>query len=228
QQHRWMKGGAQVARKLLGPLWRSSLPFVARVQGTVHLCGGMVFGAVVLLCLITPVLPQVRAGSTLAATLLTPAGPLLQGVLGVLVLFYGTSCWRREPTGALALRRLLTTLPTFLVLSTGMALHNAAAVVEGWSGVASPFVRTPKRGDSPSDGALYAVPRAGLWPLLEGALAAWGAWGAAAAVASGEWVSACFLASQALGFGAVALGRGAIGPARPPAPSPPTRPSPSR
>ncbi len=40
--------------------------------------------------------------------------------------------------------RFLGLYPLFLCLSMGLALHNAIAVIQGWWGKKSEFVRTPK------------------------------------------------------------------------------------
>ena len=38
----------------------------------------------------------------------------------------------------------MTNFPVFLTFSMGMALHNSIAVVEGYLGIKTPFVSTPK------------------------------------------------------------------------------------
>ena len=205
QQHRWMKGGAQVGRKLLGRLWSAPLPLATRLQGTVHLCGGLVFLAVGALCLTVPLLHPCLAACPELAWLTAPATVGLQATLGALLLVYGTMCVRRDGPVAGPVR-LVTTLPPFLALSTGLALHNTRAVLEGWSGHASPFVRTPKRGRPTDEGALYRAEPIGRMALLELAVATLGAAGLVWAVVHGQWVLAVFLASQAGGLAAVALG----------------------
>jgi hypothetical protein len=66
-------------------------------------------------------------------------------------------------------------LPLFLSISMGLALHNAQAVFEGFSGKKSPFIRTPKfnleSGNSPLSTNLYRNFRIPLTTWFEGILA---------------------------------------------------------
>ncbi|MCO4747584.1 MAG: glycosyltransferase [Proteobacteria bacterium] len=204
QQHRWMKGGAQVFRKLIGPLWASDRPLVAKLQGTAHLGGGTVFLAVTALLLVTPALAFPAVGEVMRP-IVWPAALLLQVALVVLALFYGTSCVRRAGFGRGLARFALTFLP-FLALSTGLALHNAVAVVDGWSGRPSPFVRTPKLGEDGDGGKLYVPLPVGRLAFAELLLAGWAVVGLMAALFYGDWLLAGFLLSQAAGCGVVALG----------------------
>jgi len=43
QQFRWMKGGAETARKILPKVWRSALSFNQKLQATIHLLGSTIF-----------------------------------------------------------------------------------------------------------------------------------------------------------------------------------------
>lgn len=202
QQHRWMKGGAQVARKLLGPLWRSSTPVLGKLQGSVHLLGGTVFLAVVVLLLLSPLLGPLGSRVPTLATWTLPALIGLQCALAVLVLFYGTTCVRRA--GGRGVVRMLSDFVPFLSLSTGLALHNSAAVIDGWVGGDSPFVRTPKRGAATV--ARYTPAGAGPIVFAELMLASWGLAGLMWALWTGQLILAAFLASQTIGCAAVALG----------------------
>ncbi len=183
QQHRWIRGGAQVARKLLLRLWRSRQPLQRKLHGTAHLLASSVFLPVLLLCLLAPVLAFVPAGGVV--------GVLLRGVLGVLVLVYGTACVRRAGWGGLW--RLVRDLPVFLVLVTAICVHDAHAAWLGWTAGTGTFVRTPK--------GSRVVPRR-LPPTLpmEALVAVWSWVGLVAAVARGQWGGAAFLSAQALGF----------------------------
>jgi cellulose synthase/poly-beta-1,6-N-acetylglucosamine synthase-like glycosyltransferase len=199
QQHRWMKGGAQVSRKLLGTLWRSRRPLVTRLQGTVHLTGGSIFLCVLALCILSPAVGPLMQRVPWFRYALSPAGLVLQIALGILLVFYGTMCVHRESGVPAGLQRLLRTFPSFMALSAGLSLHNTVAVVEGWSGHQTPFVRTPKQGDAVT-ALQYRAARAGPLVYLELAIALWGVAGLIWAVAANQWVLAVFLGSQAAGF----------------------------
>lgn len=208
QQFRWMKGGAQVARKMLGPVWRSGESFGTKVQATAHLAGGALFLAVVILAVLTPGL--VRAATTgpawfgAAATLVSLP---MQGTLVVLAGVYLRTCLRRGG-GVL---RWAWEFPLLLVFSVGLSLHNGLAVLDGWRGRPSPFVRTPKAGD----GALRLVEPEPPVVWAELALGLWLAWNAAWLAHDGRSV-AVFVGLQALGFLTLAalslrlVGKGAL------------------
>ena len=76
--------------------------------------------------------------------------------------------------------------PAFLVMSLGQFLHNAIAVIQGYAGVRTPFIRTPKyAGQNEQSSAFrrmtYATRKAAPTAWLEGltglvflSCAAWG------------------------------------------------------
>ncbi|MCB9675183.1 MAG: glycosyltransferase [Alphaproteobacteria bacterium] len=204
QQHRWMKGGAQVGRKLLPVLWAADRPLVTRLQATVHIAGGALFACVLALCVLSPLVGPLQSAVPWLRVALTPAGVGLQAALVVLVLFYAAMCVQREGGVVPGLARFVTTFPFFMALSAGLSLHNTLAVIEGWRGKPSPFVRTPKRGEATAL-ALYAPERVGTVVWAELAIAAWGALGLVWAVSQAQWVLAVFLLSQAAGFAGVGL-----------------------
>lgn len=203
QQHRWMKGGAQVARKLLGRIWRSDIPFITKLQCSAHLFGGAAFGAVLLLACTSPLLgPSLEAVPSLAWVLI-PAGIGLNLAMVILFGFYGLMCLRREESAGAAVGRMIWTFPVFMTLAMGLSLHNSLAVLEGWMGRESPFIRTPKRGSEDATGALYRPEPVSPWVMLELGLAGLALWGLLWALSHGQLILAVFLSAQVLGFGLV-------------------------
>ena len=200
QQHRWMKGGAQVARKLLGPLWRSDQPLRSKLQGTAHLLGSSIFLAVFALAVVNPlILPAMHSGSELAIGIAAATAPLRIAV-PTLLLVYLTSCTHRDGRRP-GVWRTLTGLPMLLLFCNGLSLHNAVAVLEGWFGGTGEFVRTPKKGDRTVSS--YRMSRGGWVRLGEWLLLAWSLAGLFYAVEARVWSSAAWLGFQALGFLAV-------------------------
>jgi hypothetical protein len=192
QQHRWIRGGAQVARKLLVALWRSEQPLRRRIQGTAHLLASSLFLPVLFICLLTPLLPvMVAAGPPWVGPMLAVPGEVLRGVLVALVVSYGVVCWRREP-GWAGLARLARDFPVYLGLATAICLHNARAAWLGWRGPTGTFVRTPKRG--------HAVARRDGPAAGEVALLCWSWGGVVAAAVLRQPGMAVFLLFQSLAF----------------------------
>lgn len=199
QQHRWMKGGAQVARKLLPTLWSSALPLRRKLQGTAHLLGSSVYLAVLVLCLVGPMVVALDGQfSEPAKALLAISGVLLAASLTVLIAFYLAMAVRRRGSLAGGMLRFLKEFPLFLALSAGMSVHDSMAVVEGWIGRDSPFVRTPKVGDGNAGG--YRRLRAPRTVWIELAVACWGILGAWWALHTDIPFRSVFLLIQASGF----------------------------
>ena len=197
QQHRWIRGGAQVARKLLGRLWRGREPLRRKLQGTAHLLASSVFLPVLLLCVLTPALPLLQQGAgPVEAALFGYAGWVLRGVLLVLVVAYATVCRQREGCPWRGLRRLARDFPPFLALVTAISAHDAWAAWKGWVGPTGTFVRTPK-GPTPLPREL---PGAVVWEV---GLAAWSWTGLVLAVGAQAWGLVPFLGFQAVAFSAL-------------------------
>ncbi|MEZ4684842.1 MAG: glycosyltransferase family 2 protein [Bacteroidia bacterium] len=145
QQYRWMKGGAEVARKMMGQLWRSGLSFGQKVHGTLHLLSSSVFLLVLLLgaCSVPLLyLKHTHFGGRMDFLLLPVA--LLIGSFLNLGLFYLVTMLYRESSPLRSLRRWGLHYIPFLSLSMGLSLHNSIAVMQGFAGKKTPFIRTPK------------------------------------------------------------------------------------
>ncbi|MCB9795262.1 MAG: glycosyltransferase [Alphaproteobacteria bacterium] len=195
QQHRWIRGGAQVARKLLPTLWRSKQPLRRRLQGAAHLLASSVFLPVLTLLAISPALPALfHLGPSWAPLAFAPASWLLRFVPLALVLVYAGVVVRRARGPLEALERLLLDFPLFMLLVTGIAAHTARAAWMGWTGPTGTFVRTPKGGqrDAPA-----SLPES--FPAELG-LATWSWLGFAMAWAWGPPGMLPFLAFQGLAF----------------------------
>ena len=206
QQFRWMKGGAQVASKLLATVWRQEERLLTKLQATAHLCGGALFGAVVVVALLAPILVLAAAAGPPEIRLAVGLASLpMQFTLAVLIGVYGTACVKRSRGPGVL--RMLRTFPLFLPFSAALSVHNGLAVLDGWRGRPSPFVRTPKRGGSARKRVARPVP-AVVW--AERGLGVWLAIGAMSPGPVGGEITSVFLGLQAVGFlglAAASLGR---------------------
>jgi glycosyltransferase involved in cell wall biosynthesis len=153
QQHRWNKGFAQCARKLIGPIWRSDFPWWRKLAATCHL--GQ--------CWFSP-LAVVALANALGSLLLNHQQPLSLIILGCTATGLGAGSVLAMTW--LAQRQLRRARPSefvaaylaVLALNAGLAFANAKAVTEGLLGFRSGFVRTPKRGDAKSSSYRAALP----------------------------------------------------------------------
>lgn len=200
QQFRWNKGAAETARLHLGTVWHSTAPLSTKLHATFHLLNSSVYVAILLMAFLSVPLvfikaghPQWRLAFQLAAVFPLAFLPLVH---------YFFTAWRlgrteRSQRGGYPAFFLL-----FLSVSMGLALHNARAVLLGWLGQRSAFIRTPKTGGQPSARRYRTGGLDGL-VLLEGLLAAYFVFGMAAGVYSHDLGLLPFHLLLAFGFGTV-------------------------
>lgn len=206
QQHRWMKGGAECARELLGAVWRAeSLSFAEKLYTTSHLLASSIFVFVCLIGLLS--VPAMFGVVHFGLDPIWFSGFLTATVAVGAVYFVANvqASWRDVPMWRGVLR-FAGLFPAFLSLSMGLSLHNGAAVIEGFRGRRSAFVRTPKFAiGSGHEVATNAYRSRELhWTTYgEGALALMFAAAVAWALATGHTSFALFHLMLAVGYGAI-------------------------
>jgi len=174
QQHRWVKGSIQVARKVLPRLWRSRAPLGVKVEASFHLTYNVAYVLLFFLALI--VYPVVLARYRGASTTYTVADTSLFLLATCSVLFYFGYAQRETRADW---KRQLRYLPFVMSLGMGLSVTNTRAVLEALAGHESPFLRTPKfrierRGDRWKE-KRYRSPLNG-WAILEIGLGLYIAW----------------------------------------------------
>jgi cellulose synthase/poly-beta-1,6-N-acetylglucosamine synthase-like glycosyltransferase len=145
QQHRWMKGGAETAKKLLPTIWSSHLPFRQKVHASTHLLSSSVFLFVFILGLFSVPLIFLLNNQSINMSYLSA---FLVGLLSLIFVYYVANvqtAWH-EGSKLKKLVKFLLIFPVFLSLSMGLSLHNSIAVLQGFRGKKSAFIRTPKYG----------------------------------------------------------------------------------
>ena len=142
QQHRWVKGAFQTARKLLPRVWAKAMPWTLKLESTVHLTANVVYP--LLIVLVALMAPLLVGGAR------WPAGALLASQLALfgvgtlpVALFLAEGQRRAGRRGA----RLWADVALALILCGGLAWWLTRAVLEGLWGDTGEFVRTPKQGD---------------------------------------------------------------------------------
>ena len=165
QQFRWAKGSMQTARKMLPVIWKSPISLRKKVEATfhlthyaIHLC--MFFQA--LLGLPIALLGTFPFSSSAWLWFMAPMG---LAMLGPSLLYLAAELW----IDSRRLTYFFARLPMLLMLGFGICMSNARACLEGLLGITSPFVRTPKRGDTPSKNRYRG--KGGFLPVFEAALA---------------------------------------------------------
>lgn len=155
QQHRWTKGGVQVARKQLGEILRSDLPGRVKREAFSHLTIGFVHPLLVTFAvLFVPSLYLMgQAPTHWVWLLLNPLSVVLTG--GSTVVLYVTGQYFRQRQWSEGLL-LLVAAPVLLAFGLAMSVTCCVAVFEGLLTSGGEFVRTPKGGRAVKSGGLLA------------------------------------------------------------------------
>jgi cellulose synthase/poly-beta-1,6-N-acetylglucosamine synthase-like glycosyltransferase len=206
QQYRWTKGGAEVARKHIGNIIRSHFSFGEKWHGAFHVMNSAVFVSVLITSLTSvPILFAKHNFPALHPLFIVASLFLLSFVvLGGLYYVSSRSYFRAKGQGVW---HFLLSFPVFLSMSMGLSLHNAVAVIEGYAGRKTPFVRTPKFNiNTAADvwaGNVYV--RNAFTPLVlaEALLAAYFVYGIIAGIRLGDYGLLPFHVMLAAGFGGV-------------------------
>jgi len=143
QQFRWMKGGAETAKKMLPTIWKSNLKLNQKIHATGHLLGSTIFIFVFISGIFS--VPLLFALQNIGFDTRYFAF-FLAGLLSVIAVYFVANV-NAEITEEAWLKKVLkfvVLFPVFLALSMGLSLHNTIAVLQGWRGKKSPFIRTPK------------------------------------------------------------------------------------
>jgi cellulose synthase/poly-beta-1,6-N-acetylglucosamine synthase-like glycosyltransferase len=143
QQYRWMKGGAETAKKLLPTIWRSQLGLIQKLHASTHLMGSSVFlfifvlgvFSVPLVYILNPLQLDTRFMSIFLISLLC--------IIAVYYVANVRTAWDNQ-NKLKSIFKFIVLFPAFLSLSMGLSLHNSLAVLQGYRGKKSSFVRTPK------------------------------------------------------------------------------------
>jgi hypothetical protein len=143
QQYRWTKGGAETARKHLWNIFRSELPITVKFHALFHLMNSFVFICIGL-CATTSLpimifkdhLPHYELIASLSS------GFIFSFIIISAIYFF--SNMTREKNLLNGVLGFIKTYPLFLSVSMGLCIHNSIAVLEGYFGKKTPFIRTPK------------------------------------------------------------------------------------
>ncbi len=214
QQHRWAKGAAQTARKLLPRLLAAPLPWRVRAEAFVHLTANVCYPLMLLLgALLFPAMLLHRGHEW---QLLLIDAPLFAVASGSVLLFYVAS----QVAVGEPWRARLRLLPALMATGIGLSATNSAAVITGLLRRGGTFHRTPKYRRESGGGS--APPRAARTRALaarspgaasvyrrgrrlsfwvEGALALYFAGCCIAAAYLGMWASLPFLYLFLQGYG---------------------------
>ena len=144
QQFRWTKGAAECTRKnLLKVLKSTDFPLNTKIHALFHLMNSSIFICIVLLSVLSIPMLVIKNNFIEYSTLFKLGSFFILSVI-FLSIYYFVSLSSAYENKLKALVHFFFLFPLFLSVSMGLSLHNALAVLEGYMGKRSPFIRTPK------------------------------------------------------------------------------------
>jgi cellulose synthase/poly-beta-1,6-N-acetylglucosamine synthase-like glycosyltransferase len=139
QQRRWTKGAAECTRKHLWNVWQAKNLLVStKIHALFHLMNSAAFLCMLALSLMSVPI-QTIANRYPSYAIFFQLTNIFQLCLVILGVFYWVSYRKNGNFGG-----FLVKFPLFLAFMMGLSLHNSLAVLEGYLGKKTPFVRTPK------------------------------------------------------------------------------------
>ncbi|KAA5544841.1 cellulose synthase family protein [Adhaeribacter rhizoryzae] len=206
QQFRWTKGAAETARKHLKEVLFSNLTWGTKVNALFHLLNSSVFVALLIAAILSvPVIFFIRDISVYNP-LFSIRGLYLISLVA-LILFYWLSYQQLNAYRPKSILSFISKLFFFLVFSMGLSLHNSIAVIEGFLGKKTPFIRTPKFNiRSVQDrwqNSRYAVKNISVLAFLEGLLCLYFLFGVYLDFRLQSYGTLPFHVMLSLGFGSV-------------------------
>jgi len=144
QQHRWMKGGAEVFIKMWKRLATTKgLKIGDRIHGLAHLFNSSVFVFILILSLLSLAVLHIK-DSFSDLNIYIKYGMYFFSSTIFLAFYYWNSFRDKRGNFFGDLFRFIGRFVQFLTVSMALGLSNAVAVIEGYLGIKSSFVRTPK------------------------------------------------------------------------------------
>ena len=144
QQHRWMKGGAEVFMKMWKRLVKNpNVRFTDKVHGLAHLFNSTVFVFILCLSVLSLFVLHIKDSfSDLNFVIQFGSFFIISTIF--LAYYYWFSYRDKKGNTGSDIVRFTARFFQFLTVSMALSLSNAVAVIEGYLGIKSSFVRTPK------------------------------------------------------------------------------------
>ena len=144
QQHRWMKGGAECFIKM----WKTILTAKGvkgsdKVHGLSHLFNSSVFVFILMLSILSVPVLHIKDSFTDLNSFIAVGSIFILSTI-FLMYYYWMSFRDKTEQTLKSFGKFIVRFFQFLIVSMGLSLSNTVAVIEGYLGIKSSFVRTPK------------------------------------------------------------------------------------
>ena len=221
QQFRWAKGSVQVAKKLLGTIFRSSATWEQKSEAFFHLTNNLAYPLLLVLSILLLPNLALRTHHGWREVLLIDF-PLFFGTTLSVAGFYIASqreiALLRNPDAKPHVAwRVLSRLPLVMSIGIGLCVNQTRAVLEALAGKETEFVRTPKHGVGSTDSSWWSKKyrsAKSVTPFIELGMAAYFVIAIGVAIDHGHYLSLPFLGLFLWGFGYVgwvSLWQGGVG-----------------
>ena len=141
QQYRWNKGAAETSKKNLKKVYQQKLPFITKLHATFHLLNSSVFLMLLIVGILSLPLLLIKFNHPQLDILFKVANLFLIGFFSIAFYFWVAA--KKAPFTKIK-ENFISTFISFMTVSMGLSLHNGIAVLEGFIGHKTPFIRTPK------------------------------------------------------------------------------------
>ena len=144
QQHRWMKGGAEVFMKMWKRLVKNpNVRFTDKVHGLAHLFNSTVFVFILCLSVLSLFVLHIKDSFSDLNFVIQFGSFFIISTIFLAYYYWFSYRDKKGKTGS-DIVRFTGRFFQFLTVSMALSLSNAVAVIEGYLGIKSSFVRTPK------------------------------------------------------------------------------------
>ncbi len=144
QQYRWSKGAAECTVKNLSKVLKArKIGLSTKIHAIFHLMNSFIYICILMTAVLSVPMLWVKFIHVEYALIFQIASMFLLSFV-ILSYFYWVSLSHNKINKRKTFGEFLMLFPLFLSVSMGMSLHNALAVIEGFFGRKTPFVRTPK------------------------------------------------------------------------------------
>ena len=203
QQYRWNKGAAETARKNLWQVLTGNFSMTKKLHGLLHLLNSSIFMLVLTTAILSVPMLHIKEGNPQLELLFKIGSIFLIGFVAIAVYYWVANNAIRPHKKSY----YITTFPTFMTVTMGLSLHNTIAVLEGYLGFKTPFIRTPKfnvktKNDSFQNN-VYIRPEIKFSTIMEGILSLYFLFGIYSGITLNDWGLLPFHLMLFIGFGMV-------------------------
>jgi len=168
QQYRWTKGASECfSKNFKRVLISKDTKISTKIHALFHLLNSSVFLMIFSMALLS--LPVIYAKNALGEHIIIQISSVFMVSWVLIGLFYYTSFKQNSKK---SIGTFFFNFICFLMVSMGLSLHNDVAVLEGYIGIKTPFVRTPKfnlaEGESNWKSNIYTAKKLSPVTYLEG------------------------------------------------------------